>query len=397
MKITEIAGFVVKIGGEPYLGGHGTEAATMVRRGDYVKHQFYNLAYSLKTESFLVRITTEDGTVGWGEAQAPLVPEVASELVQRLVGPFLLGKDVFDTAVHWSDSYNAMRDRGHLNGYQLDAIAACDIALWDLKGKLLGRSVSSLIGGRFHDPVPCYVSGLPVHDDAEAGEIAKGWLDKGFKDFKVALGRSVDADTRTFAAIREAVGDDSEIYVDAHWRYTVSEAIALGKKLEPMNLGFLEAPIAAEDANGQAEIARSLTAPVAIGEELRTRYDFRERLEKRSADILQPDVGRMGVSETVAVASLAEAFNAQVALHLGVGLGVYIAAGIQVASALSNLLTIEYQPRQFAIGCTLLQEPLQCVEGAYLIPDGPGNGILVNEDVVNQYVTSQFTINAKDI
>lgn len=396
MKVTEITGYVIKVRGEAYLGGHTTDAVGLVRRGDYVSHQTYNSAYSLNTESFVVRITAEDGTVGWGEAQAPLVPEVVSELVQRLVGPFLLGQDVADTSVAWDSAYNAMRERGHTTGYQLDAIAACDIALWDLKGKLFGVPISTLIGGRFRDQVSCYVSGLPAADDTARAALALSWQARGFNDFKVSLGASVEADNRSFTSLRQALGDEAGICVDAHWRYNVSDAIRLGRKLEPMGLGFLEAPIAPEDAEGQAEVARALDAPVAIGEELRTRYEFRDRLERRSADILQPDVGRMGITEAVAVGSLAKAFNIPIALHIGVGLGVYVSAGIQVAAALSNFVTMEYQPQQFAIAMKFLEEPLTCMAGTYDVPTGPGLGIHVAEEQIRAHASSTFTIGLDD-
>lgn len=376
--MVEVRGYVVKVADEAYLGGHPAAAA---RGGsEYVRHRDYRSAYALSTQSFLVRLTAEDGTVGWGEAQAPLVPEAAAVLVERLLGPFLLGQDVEDTAVHWSNAYDAMRERGHGGGFYLDAIAACDIALWDLKGRLLDRPVSTLLGGRFRECVPCYVSGLPGEDAGARAALAVRWRDEGFDAFKLALGGGADADLEVFRAVREAVGSAPTIHVDAHWRYSPAEAIGLGRRFEALGLGFLEAPVAPEDLAGQAEVSRALDAPVAVGEELRTRYAFVELLTRRAADVVQPDVGRMGISEAVVVAALAEAFHVPVALHLGVGLGVYIAASLQVAAAIPNHLTTEYQPQQFRIANRMLREPLVCREGLYLLPEGSGLGVTVDED-----------------
>ncbi len=393
-RITAVDGFVVKMD-QSYLGGTA-QVDLPGQRGDYVRHQKYRSSYSTKSETFLVRITTEDGTYGWGEAQAPLVPEVASTIVERLLGPFLLGRDPFDTQSIWIDNYDAMRERGHVNGYHLDAVAACDIALWDLKGKLLGTSVDTLLGGRLHERVPCYVSGLSAADDEARSRNVVAWAERGYTEFKLPLGNSVDADTASFAAVREAIGATHTIDVDLHWRYSVSEAITLGERLQEHGLGFFEAPVAPEDSLGQAEVARALSAAVAIGEELRTRYDFRDRLVKRSADVIQPDVGRMGITEAQAVTALAEAFHVPVALHLGVGLGIYIAAGVHVAATTRNLLTMEFQPGQLAVGNALLVEPVRCEEGTYTVPAGPGLGVDVDLEALRTHVTSNFSLGGDD-
>ncbi|MEJ1154664.1 mandelate racemase/muconate lactonizing enzyme family protein [Microbacterium marmarense] len=393
-RITEVHGFVVKMD-QSYLGGT-QQVHLSSQRGDYVRHKKYRSSYSVKSETFLVRITTDDGTYGWGEAQAPLVPEVASTIVERLLGPFLIGRDPFDTQSIWLDGYNAMRERGHMNGYHLDAVAACDIALWDLKGKLLGAPLSALLGGQLHETVPCYVSGLAAGDDTARIKKVMEWAGQGFTAFKLPLGNGVHADGASFAAVRQAVGPDAHLYVDAHWRYTVSEAIEVGELMQPNRLGFLEAPVAPEDSLGQAEVAAALSAPVAIGEELRTRYDFRDRLVKRSADVIQPDIGRMGITEAIAVTALADAFHVPVALHLGVGLGVYIAAGVQVGAVTQNLLTMEFQPGQFDVGNVLLVEPVKCDERGYTVPAGPGLGIDVDMDALARHSTSQFALGIDD-
>lgn len=272
----------------------------------------------------------------------------------------------------------------------LDAIAACDIAVWDLKGRLTGRPLTSLLGGRYRQDVPCYVSGVPGRDGAERAQLAVQWRDRGFDRFKLSLGRSVTEDVETFRVVREAVGSQAVLNVDAHWRYAPFDAIVLGRRLAPLGLGFLEAPVAPEDRAGQAEVARALDTPVAVGEELRSRYAFRDLLTQRAADVVQPDVGRMGISEIMAVASLAEAFHTPVALHLGMGLGVYVAASLHVSATLPNLLVTEYQPRQLRVANTLLRRPLRCESGSYLLPEEPGLGVEIDEDAVLARTSSLF-------
>lgn len=392
MRVTKVEGFVVKFAKAAYLGGRAEDAAGRRIAGDYVRHQTYRSVYSTRTETFLVRITAEDGSFGWGEAQAPILPEAVGTVVERLLGPLLLGRDVLDTSVLWAQGYDSMRERGHFGGFQVDAMAACDIALWDLKGKALGASVSELLGGRFRDHVPCYVSGLHATDPAERGRLARSWQERGFDAFKLALGDGVDADAMTVGIVREAVGGSTPVHVDAHWVYTVPEAIALGTELQSLGPGFLEAPLAPEDNRGYAEVARALTAPVAMGEELRTRYAFTDVLVARAADVLQPDVGRTGISEAAAIATVAESFHVPVALHLGVGLAPYIAASIHVAAAIPNLLTMEYQPGLFKMANRLLESPMECAEGAYAVPDGPGLGVDVSLEEVIAQATSSFTV-----
>jgi L-alanine-DL-glutamate epimerase-like enolase superfamily enzyme len=143
--------------------------------------------------------------------------------------------------------------------------------------------------------IPCYVSGLPADSDASRAELARTWRENGYGAIKLALGFGASADDATFGAVRSAVGDDIELYVDAHWRYTVPQAIALGRRLEALGLGFLEAPTIPEDLHGQAEIARALDVAVAGGEGLRTRYEFRDRFVQRSFDIAQQGLREDGL------------------------------------------------------------------------------------------------------
>lgn len=234
----------------------------------------------------------------------------------------------------------------------------------------------------------------PGEDVRTRAALAVRWRDRGFDAFKLALGGGPDADVEVFRAVREAVGPAPTIHVDAHWRYTPAEAIGLGRRLEALGLGFLEAPVAPEDVSGQAEVSRALDAPVAVGEELRTRYAFADLLTRRAADVAQPDVGRMGISEVVVVAALAEAFHVPVALHLGVGPGVYIAASLQVAAAIPNYLTTEYQPQQLRIANRMLLDPLVCREGRYLLPEGPGLGVTIDEDRLLASTSATFHLTA---
>lgn len=386
MKIVDIQCFPLKIKPQAiYLGGETDDS-----QPDYYYRDEYRCVYSRKMETCLVKITADNGVVGWGEALAPVVPHIVAEIITHLFKPLLLGASPFDSNVLGSKMYDAMRDRGYITGYQVDAIAAVDIALWDLKGKLLNLPVWQLLGGAYRPSVPCYVSGLPKPELQQRCELAVKWRDNGFHAIKLALGYGVSEDVKNVRAIREAVGEEVELFLDAHWNYSVSEAAELAEKLKPLGLRFLEAPLLPEDVAGHRELRQKSAVPIALGETERTRYQFRPFIEQRAVDILQPDVGRTGISELMRIAALAETHNLQVAPHLSVGLAPCIAASIHVAAALPNFFMLEYQPPVFEVANSLLHTPLQCQQGRYPLPSGPGLGIEINEDVVQEHLWSSL-------
>ena len=380
MKIVDVQCFPLKIKPkEIYLGGDPDEGG-----GDYYYRPEYRCVYSRKMETCLVKITCDNGHVGWGEALAPVVPQVVAQLITHLFKPLLLGASPFASNVLNARMYNAMRDRGHTGGYHIDALAAVDIALWDLKGHILGLPLHQLLGGNFRDSVPCYVSGLPRPTVEARCELAREWQAKDFNAVKLALGYGIAEDLDNVRAIREALGPRATLFIDAHWNYSVHEAARLAEGLEAYDVRFLEAPLLPEDVEGHRELRRKSALPVALGETERTRYQFRPFIERRAVDILQPDVGRTGITELMHIASLAETWNLQVAPHLSVGLGPCIAASIQVAAALPNLFMLEFQPPVFDVANSLLRQPLMCTAGHYELPPAPGLGIEINEERVRE-------------
>ncbi len=360
---------------DTYLGAMPADADMQA----YFLRPPYRALYSAYFETAFVKITTDDGVVGWGEALAPVAPEVVGQIVEQLLAPALIGRDPLDGNVLWNVMYDLMRERGYYGGFMLDAISACDIALWDLRGKLLEQPVCKLLGGAFRERVPCYVSGLPKPTAEERVELAQTFVARGFSAFKLAAGHGVAADAASVKALRDALGDQATLLLDAHWVYSLDEAVQLGLRLTDLDVGFFEAPINPEDIASHAQLAAAIAVPVAIGETERTRYQFRPWLEQKAADILQPDAGRAGISETVKISSMAEAFNVKMAPHLSVGLGICIAASIQAAAAIPNLYILEYQPPVFEIANLLLESPLTCDAGHYEIPSAPGLGVALDE------------------
>lgn len=379
MLIRAVETFVLKIAAdEAYLGTLRDGSA--IGSGYTVREPWRSL-YSARFETLLVKVTADDGTAGWGEALAPVAPEVPGSIVDLLLAPSLLGMDARRPRPAWSRLRDLMRERGHLVGHQADALAAVDIALWDLAGRLAGRPVSELLGGAFRDEVPVYVSGLPRTTDAERAELARTWVERGATSVKLHLGNGVDTDLATVAAIR-AAAPSLRVAVDAHWVYTVTEAMRLADGLAELGGWFLEAPLAPEDLAGHAELVRYARVPVAVGEALRTRYEFGQWLDARALRLAQPDVGRTGITEAMAIAELAAARQVPVAPHHSTGLAVALAAGLHVSAAVENLAAFEYQPTSTDVAQRILRQPVAIGAARFALPAGPGLGVEVDEDAV---------------
>lgn len=381
MPIQSIEAIPVRIKrSEAYLGS----LPTNVDPEKYFIRPPYRALYSAYFETCFVKITTTDGMIGWGEALAPVAPEVVAVIIEQLLSPVLVGSNPLDGDVLWSRMYDLMRERGYYGGHMVDAISACDVALWDLRGKLLNQPVYQLLGGAYRDRIPCYVSGLPCPTPEERLELAQTFVEKGFHAFKLAAGHGVKKDTHSVQTLREGLSEEATILLDAHWVYSLDESVQLGHNLAQLNVGFFEAPMNPEDLDAHVKLAQSVSIPIAIGETERTRYQFKPWLVQRGADILQPDVGRAGISEVFKIAQMAEAFNIPIAPHLSVGLGICIAATLQTAAAIPNLFLLEYQPPVFEIANLLLKTPLICRSGQYELPTASGIGVELDEDRLDE-------------
>jgi len=329
----------------------------------------------------MVRIEADNGAVGWGEALAPVAPEVLATIIRTMIAPVLRGADALAPRPTWERCSSLMRERGHLVGHQADALAAVDIALWDLAARLLGVPLARMLGGAFRTTVPTYVSGLPRPTDAERGELAAERAAAGTTAVKLHLGFGVDADLATVDAVRSAA-PDLRVAVDAHWSYRTHDALRLARGLADRDGWFLEAPLAPEDEEGHAELVRRSPIPIAVGETLRNRYEFERWTSLRALDIAQPDVGRTGLTEALAIAEVCAARHVPVAPHHSVGLGVLLAAGIHLSAAIPNLLVFEQQPTTIDVAQRLLTSPLQPLPASFALPDGPGLGIDVDEAAI---------------
>jgi galactonate dehydratase len=384
MKISAVRAYPLRLTGrEAYLGSlpDGAEPAG----DDYFTRPPWRSLYSRHFETVLVRIDTDEGATGWGEALAPVGPQIVAAAVDRLLAPALLGRDPTRVRPLWTMLSGLMRERGHLVGHQADALAAVDIALWDLTGRVAGLPVHALLGGAHRDHVRTYVSGLPRPTDEQRVELAREWVGKGVRQIKLALGYGVAADLATFDAVA-AVHPDLRVAIDAHWAYDLADAQRLGRGLDERGGWFLEAPLAPEDVTAHAELAADLVTPVAVGEALRNRYEFRDWLSRRAVDLCQPDVARTGITEAMSIVELAAAHHIPTAPHHSVGLGIALAAGIHVAAAVESLPAFEYQPGTVPMANRILTAPITGGPTGFAVPTGPGLGVTVDTAAVEAAV-----------
>lgn len=377
--IRDVRTYVLKLAADDaYLGAK--QDGSSIGSGYEVREPWRSL-YSARYETLLVQVIADDGTSGWGEALAPVAPEVPAAIVDRLLAPVLRGRSATVPRPTWSALRDLMRERGHLVGHQADALAAVDIALWDLAGRLADRPVADLLGGAFRTTVPTYVSGLPRGTDAGRAELAAEWVAKGATSVKLHLGNGVETDLATVDAIRSAA-PSLRIAVDAHWAYSVTEALALARGLADRGAWFLEAPLAPEDVRGHADLVARADVPVAVGEAHRNRFEFAAWIDAGALRIAQPDVARTGITEAMAIAEVAAARHVPVAPHHSVALGVALAAGLHVSAAVEDLTAFEYQPTSAAVADRILATPLSVAPDHMPLPDGPGLGVDVDADAV---------------
>jgi L-alanine-DL-glutamate epimerase-like enolase superfamily enzyme len=352
---------------------------------DYHRQPHRGLVYSRHRETVFVKVTTDDGQVGWGETLASVAPEVAVQIVRSLLAPQLIGQDPLAVDAISTGLFRSMRDRGHFTGFFADAAAGCDTAVWDLRGRLLGLPVYTLLGGPYAGRLRAYASGAVGATPAERAEAARRWVERGFDAIKLHLTKGRLDTLETVEAVRGAVGPRVALMVDAHNTFDLAEAIKVGRELERLDVLFFEAPIDPENVAGLAELAATLQVRIATGEMERSRFQYRDRLVARAVDVVQPDMGYVGLSEMRRIAGLAEAFHVPVAPHLSAGLGVCIAATAHLMASIPNFLILEYQSVSFELANRLLKQPLRCEGGELALPDGPGFGVEPDEAALREY------------
>jgi D-galactarolactone cycloisomerase len=245
-------------------------------------------------QAVLCVVSTDEEIMGVGEALYFGGPaKIAADIISDVYGPLLMDKDPLDTSVIWDSLYNWTRDQG-MKGVTISALSALDIALWDIKGKAQGLPIFKLLGGAYRHKALAYATGLyepqnvPNVIEALVNE-ALGYKEAGFSGMKLKVGYGIDKDVRYVKAIRQAIGEEMYLMVDANHAYNSSEAIQLARKLEKFDIHWFEEPVPPEDLEGYCEVRKKSNILIAGGECEYTRYGFRNLINLRAVDILQPD------------------------------------------------------------------------------------------------------------
>lgn len=377
MRIATVDTFVVTVPrGTPYLGP--LASGERVNARGYIVRRGNGTIYPTVDRSVVVRLTTTEGRVGWGETYGICAPRATCEIVNDLLAPVLIDQEVGDVGAVWDLLYGLMRVRGAWGGFHVDALAAIDIALWDLIGKAAGRPVRDLIGETVRPTIPSYLSGLPAATIEERVALALAWQARGIGAFKFAAAVSHEGVVAEMAALREALGDDAGILIDLHWKFEPAEAAALIERLAPYRPGFVEAPVRPEDIAGLARLAAASPVPVAAGEEWSTQYEAANRLAAGPLAYIQPEMGHTGITQFLRIARLAGAHGIAVAPHATVGTGIFLAASLQASATIPHLWKHEWQHSVFERNLALLDTDMAHDIDGYALPSGTGLGVEPN-------------------
>ena len=348
----------------------------------------------------IVKITCSDGTYGWGEGYGPAnILESGIEFLKAQV----LGENPLHNEVIWNKMYRKTLDFAR-RGVLVASMSAIDIAIWDIRGKLLNQSVGSLLGGVQRKYVVPYATGMYFTEkdnltkDFEVE--AKLYLEKGFKAIKMKVGLGIAKDVNNVKHLRSIIGYDIKLMIDSNHAYTYTEALELSKKLEKYEISWFEEPVSPEFYEQYAELRQKTTIPIAGGECEYLRFGFHQLLKNKSVDIIQPDICACGgLTEAKRIASLASTYGADIVPHTwGSSIGIHVA--LHFISNLESLpgrmfspdFLLEFDQTENALREQLTFPKLEMKNGKIQVPSSPGLGLEVNEDELHKFANHNIGV-----
>lgn len=352
------------------------------------------IVYKVKPRWIFVKLTTDDGLEGWGEMISGTKTETVVSGAYE-IGKTLIGRDPRNIERLWQEMHRSFFRGGPING---TIISGLEMALWDIKGKALGVPIYQLLGGAARDKIRVY-SWIGGDRPSDVAEQAKQRLDLGFTAIKMNATselhyidsyKKVQAVVDRVASIRDTVGDELEIGIDFHGRVHRPMAKVLAKALEPYHPMFLEEVVLPENWDSFDDIAREVAVPLATGERLYTRWEFKELFSQGSVDVVQPDVALCGgILEARKIAAMAEAYDMAVAPHAPYG-PVALAATLQLDACTPNVfiqeqsLGIHYNQGFDLLDFVSNKEIFQYKDSYVQLPTKPGLGIDMDEDKIKE-------------
>jgi galactonate dehydratase len=364
----------------------------------YLFHPFTsNTNWTIQKHWAFVKIETDQGIDGWGEAFT--VKGREQNIIQYFTAltPYLLGRNPFQIKQFTQAVYNDFAERR--GGVDLfSAVSGIEQALWDIVGKKLQTPVYNLLGGPCRDKIKVYANGFSRGADTseKMAQRAREVVKLGFNAIKFYPFLNNEKEKDAIAkvkAVREAVGPEVDILIDI-WRLPEpSQARRVARSLEEFNIYWYEEPVPSENLDVLSEIRRSISLPIVTGECLYTKSAFREVLEKGAADILNPDVAScQGILEFKEIAAMAEPYFVMIAPHNFNSTAIALAATLQVSAVIPNFLIAEYYVCFSEAGDAISVEPLKIEKGYIKLPKGPGLGLEINEAVLRQHPFREFQL-----
>jgi galactonate dehydratase len=347
--------------------------------------------YHVKPRWIFTKLVTDDGLVGWGEHVAAGSRRAVTGAIETLVERHVLGEDPRPIQDRWETMYRGQFYRG--GPVMMAALAGIDQALWDIKGKSLDVPVYELLGGRARDRMRVY-TWIGGDRPSDVGEAAKARRAEGFTAVKMNATEevrradsptAVEAAVDRIAAVRDAVGTDLDVALDFHGRVPKPMAGKLASAVEEFDPLFVEEPVLAENNEALGDVANHTTTPIATGERMYTRAEFKTVLETGAVDIVQPDLAHAGgITEATKIASMADAYDVAFAPHCPLG-PIALAACLQVDAAAPNALIQEqslgiHYHDDVDLFDYVSGDAFAYDDGHVEIPDGPGLGVDVSED-----------------
>lgn len=345
----------------------------------------------------LAKVTADDGQVGWGEAITQFAEASwATKPIIEAFAPLIVGQD----PVHTDRLWRAMKDQawwyGYKGGIASYALSAVDMALWDLKGKALGRSVLDLLGGAAHERLPAIASGHAHHEQIpRMAEQIAGWVGSGLQGVKVGFGKrgharlgfEHDRDVAFVKAVRQAIGEEKSIMIDLGWaiKWDVTTAVERTRAMEEFGIAWIEEPLGAWDPGGYATLKAKTTTRIAYGEKEWNLEGYEQILATGTVDVVGVDPGRAeGITGFKKVAERVEAHRRQANAHAwSSAIGTAASLAISFNSPACKLF--EFKPLRNPMQHDLVEKPLTPERGWALPPSAPGLGIDVIEAVVDRY------------
>lgn len=342
----------------------------------------------------LVRLETDTGTFGWGEAFAP--GPIADATVEELFADDIVGMDPFDVESLADRSYT---DPYHFGGsvFVQSAVSAIDIACWDIIGKTVGRPVYRLLGGTECTSLLPYASTMYfTEEDRSITEPIREAVGEGFTAVKIKIGSDPATDRERVRAAREIMGDDARLMVDMNGNYRPEQAIRATREIEEFDITWVEEPVPPENFSGYRDVKRRIDTPIAAGEAHYGRFEFKRLIDDRTVDIVQPNLARCGgLSEARRIADMATTENVGVRPHIW-NSAVGLAAAVQFAASVSEYphtrhvpdpMMVEFDRSENPLRTEILEEGFDPTGGSLDIPQEPGLGISVDEAALERYRT----------